>query len=660
MLFEDLNQPLSLDDLIANYTAEELGAGINSWGDRDASKVYELCAKSLDVMLFSGAAKEARRVNYCSLILLAKKKSLTPAEAQALVNGGYYYHSIADVRTAQILFRRAIGVLNEKEHLNALRRAYAGLGIVLAVANDNVRAVDSVENALRFAYRLNDPAAVAAVMSNAAVVFGKMGLFREALKLSLKVLENPGTGYPWAAIKVQAAGNAIGWASRLGHFDVAQRLVDEYREKVDRDYDMLHGAVYFHFCELQFLLDLGNSDGAEKVGRLLRQPKYRETEDKRALTLARIGVNIADAYFGTKAQRNQAISDLVFMYKNPKDSLTYITEVLLALVRIHSAEKDQQANEAGIVYANLLLQHLSSQNLASFYYGLKAGGAATTSAADEMIRASLESARSLVSGTVASAANDRGSESLTIEGNEEIREVHSSLAKMRVSSLKNEMRTEAYEIAEQRAVSAELMEDSSGEHCFRVGFLAGALAQSIGLDPDTAARIEMAARLHDIGKAAVNEMIRLKPGKLNMAEHLSMREHTIVGHQLLSFSTDPTLVAAADIAKFHHESWDGSGYPSGLRATAIPLSARITALAESYDAMTHDRPYRPALSHEQAVAEIRLLSGKRFDPEMVEPFIDILTMYEKRYRTLGLLGLMPQQRNPLIESRDRFMSLQKE
>jgi putative two-component system response regulator len=177
------------------------------------------------------------------------------------------------------------------------------------------------------------------------------------------------------------------------------------------------------------------------------------------------------------------------------------------------------------------------------------------------------------------------------------------------------------EMLERLAVTAELRDDSTGEHSYRVGKLAALLAHEFGCDEDTCFMVELAARLHDIGKIGVPDAILLKPDKLNAAETQIMRTHTTVGAELLSKSNIPHMQMAEEIARHHHEWWDGSGYPGNVSGSAIPLAARITALADVFDALTHKRPYKIAWPMDAALDEIAQLKGRQFDPQLTDLFI---------------------------------------
>ena len=170
------------------------------------------------------------------------------------------------------------------------------------------------------------------------------------------------------------------------------------------------------------------------------------------------------------------------------------------------------------------------------------------------------------------------------------------------------------------ALAAEYRDDDTFKHTKRIGDTAALLAAEVGLPESDVELIRDAAPLHDIGKLGVSDTVLLKPGKLTGDELEHMRRHAETGAGILSGSSSDVLRAAEEIARCHHEWWDGTGYPMGLRGDDIPLCARIVALADVFDALTHRRPYKPAWPVEEAVAEVRRLRGLQFDPDVVDAF----------------------------------------
>jgi putative nucleotidyltransferase with HDIG domain len=191
---------------------------------------------------------------------------------------------------------------------------------------------------------------------------------------------------------------------------------------------------------------------------------------------------------------------------------------------------------------------------------------------------------------------------------------------MRVSVRTRELERARLELLSRLARAAEFRDDDTHEHTARVGCIAALLARELGLPEADVQRLRVAAPLHDVGKIGVPDAILLKPAKLTPSEWTVMQQHALIGADLLAGSASDVLEEAARIARSHHERWDGTGYPDRLAGDSIPLAARIVAVADVFDALTHDRPYKTAWPIEDAVAEICRQSGHHFDSAVVDAF----------------------------------------
>src|SRR3954447_25371620 len=163
-------------------------------------------------------------------------------------------------------------------------------------------------------------------------------------------------------------------------------------------------------------------------------------------------------------------------------------------------------------------------------------------------------------------------------------------------------------------------DDNTYEHTQRVGLLASKLARELGLPPREVALIGHAAPLHDIGKIAIPDSILLKPGRLTEEEFEVVKTHAVLGARVLAGGASELFAVAETIARHHHERWDGEGYPLGLAGDAIPVAARIVHVADVYDVLVHERPYRESLTPAAAASEIAAGAGSDFDPKVVEVF----------------------------------------
>lgn len=164
----------------------------------------------------------------------------------------------------------------------------------------------------------------------------------------------------------------------------------------------------------------------------------------------------------------------------------------------------------------------------------------------------------------------------------------------------------------------------TGVHIWRMAAYAGLIASAYGLSKEQCELIELAAPMHDTGKIGIPHTILKKPGKLTAEEWVVMRTHSQLGHDILVKSEAPVFQMAAQIALYHHERWDGCGYPANLKGLDIPVAARVVALADVFDALTMKRPYKGAWSMEQVLAHIRESSGSHFEPAIVEAFKAVL------------------------------------
>ncbi|MBV9085081.1 MAG: HD domain-containing protein [Acidobacteriaceae bacterium] len=196
------------------------------------------------------------------------------------------------------------------------------------------------------------------------------------------------------------------------------------------------------------------------------------------------------------------------------------------------------------------------------------------------------------------------------------------------------------EILHRLAIASEYRDDETGQHIQRVGLLAAMLAQQVGRPANEVELLRIAAPLHDVGKIGVPDRILRKPGRLTNDEFQLMQSHTLIGSNILGGSRFTVLQMAAQIARSHHERWNGSGYPEGLAGEAIPFAARATAIADAFDALTHPRPYKEAWSLEKAMATIQGESGRHFDPALVPPFLSLL-----RAEGLGKLATRLSEEN---------------
>lgn len=187
-----------------------------------------------------------------------------------------------------------------------------------------------------------------------------------------------------------------------------------------------------------------------------------------------------------------------------------------------------------------------------------------------------------------------------------------------------ELREREHEIIHRLTLAAGYKDAETARHTLRVAAYSAAIAEAYGMSEDDCQDLLLAAPMHDIGKVAIPDAVLLKQGKLTETEFRQMQRHAEVGSNILAQSRSSLLQLAADIAASHHERWDGQGYPNRLAGKAIPISGRIVCIADNFDALTTERPYKAAWSVDKTIAHIKDRSGTQFDPACVDAFIKAL------------------------------------
>lgn len=584
-----------------------------------------------------------------------------------LIDSCFYYWRINKNAVGRLLAERLLAAAVQSNDVPIQRRLHNILGVHQIEAADFQSALIHLELALSLARKLNDEVLIAACLANAMLALKEMGHYHDSIAIAKPVLEMNSNDATVRLLKFQCASNGLFCSHRLQDAKHALNFLQVGNALVESlEFDPVMRATYENY-RAHYLIDTFDNETAEDlIAAAMRT--LTPSENPRVAILLGIPEALCEWARRDEAGYASARMKLRGLYEVTKRSRFYHDDVLRALMKVHGNAMDNETAKLGMRYAKELVEFTTNVKRAKFYRQLSDRGVDLEPSPPrlEFPFDPFANVRQWLAPTPSEEAPEgkpvdfvRGPEATSqkkhVAKHEELAAIHEDLAKLRTDAILKEIRSVAYDTAENWALAAEFFDDQTGQHCFRVGHLAGMLAREVGMEDAYCARIEHAARLHDIGKIGVNEMILLKPGPLDPSELTAMRAHAEVGAYMLQGAKDPVLQMAAVIAKHHHEWWNGAGYPSSLADRGIPLAARICALADVYDALTHARPYKGAWPHRVAVEEMLNLSGVQFDPHLIRPFLRVLERYVPALSEGRIPGLAQLKTNGLIASRKKLM-----
>ena len=554
---------------------------------------------------------------------------------------------------------------------NLERRACNSLGAVYYDSANFEEACKCFERTLTLAGELGDPFFECVSYMMTGSLLKEMGCYRDALEVIDKSLGYRIDTPQGEHVRFSSAVNGIFCAHRLGDEVAALRYMMVAAEAGDNPLIDDSSRASFEYNRIVYLIAHDDSETAQM---LIDTAKVRlaPAKNPRVDIQLSIASSLCDWASHDPQREAAARNDLRELYHRSKHTHLHHDDVLRALMQVHSRPTSREETEVGMAYAKELVEYTTSVKHAKFYRQMSDQGVTVLSNAKvprsshrtqrESFDPFINARRWLADDALQMRPNveqpTQRAAPRVIKKHDELTAIHDDLARLRTGSLKTSIRTVAYDMAENWALAAEFFDDQTGQHCFRVGRLAGMLAAEIGMEEEYCARIEHAARLHDIGKISVNELILLKPGPLDPGELTAMRAHAEVGGFLLQYSDDPTLQMAAVIARHHHEWWNGAGYPHNLTGERIPLEARICALADVYDALTNARPYKRAWPHRITIEQMMCESGTHFDPRLIKPFLKVLERHvgSTAVPSSTQLHLKDMEANGLLVSRRKLMA----
>jgi putative two-component system response regulator len=501
-----------------------------------------------------------------------------------------------------------------------IRKAETLLGIVHSEGGNIAESLVHYSEALRLARQIGDRWAEVAVLINLGTAFLYASLYGESIRCLAKAIElcdEP-------RLKVLAATAYCDMAQAYHALEEYERGFAAAETSLQLSDEPENSAAFFsrtirEYTYVQLALELGKLARAREHASACRRFSLWG-DNARCRTLAQISTSLCEIRGGDV---DRGLSQLEAALELSGDFIVSRIDVLNALVKAYD---EAGRPEKALQYMTELLSVVRKMREQSI-------GALITLGADST------------------------SPMLATGHTNDVKSLQLREARLRATVAQRELINSQLELLERLAATADLREDASGQHGYRVGRLASMLSEKIGFDRDALRNIEIAARLHDIGKVGVPDRILFASSGLRDAERGFMRSHATVGAELLAKSKFPVLQLAERVARHHHEWWDGTGYPSKLSGKRIPIHARIVALADVFDALTHGRPYSPPWSIDRALEEIKSKRGTQFDPDLTDAFLALIEDLRRKHKDLDGFLAEASRNSPFLQAREKIRAM---
>lgn len=508
------------------------------------------------------------------------------SEIELCLTCAMYYYSAGMASLGLATAMQAVKYAEQIESWKLLRRSYSMVGTLYGATRNRAQETIWFAKAIELARRIDDHVGVCATLSNIAKAHYNSGLLTRSIELNLDAIQACDSDLGLLPTRIQAHHNtalaALALEDKLlavEHISRCIELMPLPQTSVDA-----YLRVIAEFTYTKALVKIQDVPGAYARAKLAR--KFAEVSGSPP---ALIQATLAEAWCDIHAGMHD-----------------------IALTRLAAIEKETRHNDSitrdlleAQIYAYRLAGRATDERTAKLAF-LAHLGTWQSKAAQQQIQ------------VIARVFRNSGAPSETDLS------ILSPVVRQRLSEMEAGSMEDFVEQLETIAVLAELRDDTGGEHAYRVGKLAGLLAIRLGYPVLDAESIEMSARLHDIGKLMVPDVVLQKMSSLDDVELEVMRRHCLQGASLLRSLGHARFDLAAIIAEAHHEWWDGGGYPLGKSGDAIPVSARLVAIADVYDALTHCRPYKGAWPHDEAIEHIAQLSGRQFEPRACAAFLELV------------------------------------
>lgn len=583
-------------------------------------------AEKIIVGAVAGAGGDPRLIELAALGL-AELRADIPKQLDLMLKAVRYFYVTGHAFRAIPIAQRARSLGLEAALPIHTIDALIALGICSADSAGVASAMEAYADALALAQGSGDKLREAKVWQNLGAALVYSGLQREALNCfreSLRLSENN------PELRALSSGTFTNIALCHLHLEeISQGLVaiSKAVEQAGEPHDAISALnrVLAENCFTRLLLEINDFESAREHTKLARKYSLM-AKTPRADISASVAEGLTEVFGG---QADVGISRLTNTLDRAQTLKVNSREALVALVK--AFEYVGKPDRALIFLRQMLNQQKESQEQ------------------NALKHVKLHLSR------IHEGGEDELSAFRRLKAREEILE--GKVAKQELNKQAQALFLARVEVMERLAVAAELRDDSTGEHSYRVGRMSSLLAREYGCGEDEVFMIDIAARLHDIGKIGIPDGILQKRGPLNEAERDVMKTHTTIGAEVLAKSDIPQMKLAEEIARDHHEWWDGTGYPGNKSGNGIPLEARITALADVFDALTHARPYKLAWTIDSALAEILSLRGRQFDPHLTDLFLSLVSRLRREHDDLDAFLGVASRDSQFLQARRRIEAI---
>ncbi len=585
---------------------------------------YKIALSRLSVELkhrFVKGSPESFEFVASAVRALARIRGIAHAEMRMTClwdSGSFLFSNGFDVEALECAVQ--LGHLAEQTRNKSwLRKAHTLRGIAYAHLGDSGEAVLQYAQALELARETEDLEGEAAILNNLGLALNYAGLYREAIPCFVQAISVAKKLPDSPTSEAAALCNLAQSYFHLGEYRDGLQTIALCLEKSEEPLDAFQalGRVVREFTFVQLALELGKL-GAARFHSQACQRYSQRSGTKRSKFVAGVSWGLCEIHGGDVDKGLALLEDSLRV-----SGETGTPEHASALKALVSGYDHASRPEQALSTLRLLLKCIRE--------GREKGLLALVS--------------------LQSQPHDP---LLIFSENADLQTFTNREAHLRAQVAEREIVNSRVDMLERFAVTADLKEEASGEHGYRVGRLASLFARDLGWSAESCLAIDLAARLHDIGKLAVPDRIVLNSEELREAERHFMSAHTVIGAELLSKSNIPQLRMAEEIARFHHEWWNGQGYPSRLAGKRIPIHARIVALADVFDALTHGRPFSKPWPMDQAIEEIRSRGGTQFDPDLTEMFLALIRRLREEHDDLDEYLGRAGRSSPFLQARNKI------